>query len=988
MTASQLLLALADLAPKEKPPEQVDASDLIWLGTSPLLWTTTAPPLVTPLDVRLKGKGSHSAERLIATRSEFVPEVIGVDSAPVTDAPLILGETAARARLAGRTTISGSWIVVLVADTESPTGHRVVPIASAEFTINEHSLASRIIEGGVLGTPNPHQGRGERHRWRLARTTTWSLMLTTDTPATSDHLIDTLPYSLAFGTPLAGDSMLRKGPKLHQWCKEVCDSQGWQFGGLTGSHPASVRDISRGAVFCYGFALHPIPIGRPGMSGAALAEWSLMDRIEQTAFGALAEAGDPQPQPVARSWPSAEWPVPLNAAQERIVLSARSAPVTVVSGAPGTGKTHTIAAIVSDTVRRGASVLIATRSIEAASVVAEHLERQPGPVPLRFGDQGALDGAFDEISRRLSGRPLNGSRSMSGGASQADAVALATERANQLLMSLQLAEGGEIARLSRLKLAEQFPGLFDGSTHLAEVAALAASAEQSGGFLTWFRRRRSLKRLGAQLGVAPDALDLAEVRAATEFRRVEIDAVQPADAATELASLWPVLFDSFESARVSAGEALDELVLARLEEPGVRAALSSIASAFRSGAASRRALLTSIRPERIRSAAPVWLGTLADIENLLPTLPAMFDVVIIDEASQVDMALAAPALLRARTAVVIGDTRQLRHVSFTSDVAITEAFTQRGLAHELARLNPRRNSVLDVATSVAPVCWLDEHYRSLPHLIEFSLNEFYGHQIELATRYPTTESTDCIDIVPISRQGTAVTATMNRLRELDRAGQSDVGVITPFRSIADELTERAIKTFGLSGIARMNLMIATVHGFQGAERQHVVVVPGIEADSTSQRRAFCEKPNLFNVMVSRARTSMDVVSSLPPDDITLLGRFLAWSHTPPPSTPSTDAVNSTQRDLADALERLGFQVVMNYPVGTESVDLAVRNGDRVIGVMCGVHPGGPGAHVRRHLMLRRAGWALHDPVPVGDGQATAGAVVKLRDQLGPVVGRG
>lgn len=989
MSTSQLLLALADLSPKEKAPDRANPSDLIWMGTSVLRGSGGENTLPAMLDHRARGVGPGSVERLMSPYSVCVPEVIGIDGTPIEQPHVILGDVAAKARLAGRSSLSGSWIIAVVPDPESPSGARIAPIATAVFTIDENGVPSRIIENFPLPSMGPANGIGERYRWRVRRSATWTLALETSTPDVADRLTDSLPYTGAFGEPVARDSMLRSGPQLNEWCREVCDSQGWHFGGVTGAHPASIRDLSRGAVFCYGFALHPVPLGRAGMSGAALAAWAILSGLDRTAFGALAEPGRAPAAPEPHQWPSAEWPVPLNRAQERIVLSSRSAPITVVSGAPGTGKTHTIAAIVADSVRRGASVLIATRSIEAATVVAEHLERQPGPVPLRFGDQRALDHAFDEISRRLAGRP-RGSASESALAGHRVAASAATldtviGRVNQLLVSLQLAEGGQRAKLQRQQLASSAPGLFDGSVPLAEVDPLLASARNTGGgWLARFRTRRAQKRLCSRLGIGRDMLDLDDLQRAVEFRRAEIEAVLPADAATELAELWPLLFDEFEAGRAAAGEELDRIVLDRLNEPGVRAALSSIASAFRSGASARRAQLTSIKPERIRSAAPVWLGTLADIENLLPALPAMFDVLVIDEASQVDIALAAPALLRAQTAVIIGDTQQLRHVSFTSDVAITESFRQRGIDHEIARLNPRRNSVLDVATSVAPVFWLDEHYRSLPHLIEFSLREFYGHRIELATRYPTTESTDCIEIVPISAQGTEVTATMRRLRDLKRAGYTDVGVITPFRSIADELTERAIKEFGLSGIERMNLMVSTVHGFQGAERQHMVVIPGITSDSSNQRRAFCERSNLFNVMVSRARTHMDVVSSLPPDDLTVLGRFLAWSHTPPPPTESTPAANSTQRDLASELDRVGYGVIANYRVGSEQIDLVVRNGDQVIGVMCGVHAAGPGAHVRRHLMLQRAGWTLYDLVPLGDGESVARTVVRVRDQLGPV----
>src|SRR5262249_56779024 len=76
---------------------------------------------------------------------------------------------------------------------------------------------------------------------------------------------------------------------------------------------------------------------------------------------------------------------------------ARHGPVAVVSGPPGTGKSHTVAAIAADAVAAGRSVLIATRSAHAADVITHLLERQPGPDAIRFG--GA---EHDQLVARIS----------------------------------------------------------------------------------------------------------------------------------------------------------------------------------------------------------------------------------------------------------------------------------------------------------------------------------------------------------------------------------------------------------------------------------------------------------------------------------------------------------------------------------------------------------------------------------------------------------
>jgi len=55
-----------------------------------------------------------------------------------------------------------------------------------------------------------------------------------------------------------------------------------------------------------------------------------------------------------------------------------------------------------------------------------------------------------------------------------------------------------------------------------------------------------------------------------------------------------------------------------------------------------------------------------------------------------------------------------------------------------------------------------------------------------------------------------------------------------------------------------------------------------------------------------------------------------------------------------------MRVVVDYPVGGHTVDLAIGVGAMAFGVETSVHPDGVQAHIDRHLALRRAGWRLVD----------------------------
>ncbi len=121
----------------------------------------------------------------------------------------------------------------------------------------------------------------------------------------------------------------------------------------------------------------------------------------------------------------------------------------------------------------------------------------------------------------------------------------------------------------------------------------------------------------------------------------------------------------------------------------------------------------------------------------------MFDLVIVDEASQCDVASALPLLYRARRAIVCGDPKQLRHLSWLREDRQAALASQHGLtASQRSQWNYRTHSLLDVVNGALPsqddVVLLDEHYRSLPQIIEFSNRRFYGQALRIMTKRPDT----------------------------------------------------------------------------------------------------------------------------------------------------------------------------------------------------------------------------------------------------------
>src|SRR5690606_9750853 len=60
---------------------------------------------------------------------------------------------------------------------------------------------------------------------------------------------------------------------------------------------------------------------------------------------------------------------------------------------------------------------------------------------------------------------------------------------------------------------------------------------------------------------------------------------------------------------------------------------------------------------------PCWAVTALSARGKIPFEPGFFDLVVFDEASQCDIASALPLLYRAKSAAIIGDPKQLSHIS-------------------------------------------------------------------------------------------------------------------------------------------------------------------------------------------------------------------------------------------------------------------------------------------------------------------------------------
>ncbi len=706
----------------------------------------------------------------------------------------------------------------------------------------------------------------------------------------------------------------------------------------------------------------------PNVRGALLG-WT-SELLDGTAFEAMYSS--PGDVPSVRDT-SIETPLPLNARQREALERTRGERITVVSGPPGTGKSHLVAAAAMDEVGRGNSVLVATQSTYAADVIADLLDRHPGPRHVRFGRRQHRTTAADELSEGMA-RPYPAGE-LDRIEERLDTARRRVEGVRATLTSLlereQAFSKGLTRRAALSLVTSQAPGVLNEQLDLAKVGRTLNRARQSRGPLAKVRRVRAERRLRRMVDARADAT-LDQIAAALDAAHAEADVRNGlAGGGLSLDPLWQELEGAETEWRAAVGEAIEARRRSRRNSRRTSTrTVAALASALRSGRVQRRRMLRDLSGDHFLDVLPLWLGTLTEIDDTLPVTPNMFDVVIFDEASQIDQTRAAPALARAGRAMIVGDPRQLRHVSFVADDAARTAAERHGIGGELARiLDVRRNSLFDAAAGASAVTRLDEHFRSVPHIIGFSDRNFYGGRLRYMTQHPSTETKDAIRLREVAGRRdesgvnrAEIAAVLEEVRAAQASGASSVGVVTPFRAQADALEEALLDEFSPEEMERLGLRTGTVHAFQGNERGTVIASLVLSAGDLGGSLRFVEDPNLFNVLVTRARSQMVVVASLGPHDLPkgLLVDYLRHAHHPPLPSQSTAQPEGWSGELTRELAGYSLRVTPNYPVAGWQVDLSVGDGDATIGVECAVHPLGPALHIERHQALRRAGWRLTD----------------------------
>ena len=251
---------------------------------------------------------------------------------------------------------------------------------------------------------------------------------------------------------------------------------------------------------------------------------------------------------------------------------------------------------------------------------------------------------------------------------------------------------------------------------------------------------------------------------------------------------------------------------------------------------------------------PIVFSTTHSIKKCL-NKNYIFDYIIMDESSQVDLITGVLALSVAKNAVIVGDLKQLPNVITTDNKNKIEEISKKYripnnydyLQHSF--LSSVSNTVTD-----APKKLLQEHYRCHPKIIQFCNKKFYDGNLIIMTE---DKGENNVLEAYISAKGNHARGHKN-IRQIDiiekeiipklteKITIKDIGVISPYREQKKKLETR----FGTE------LKVDTIHKFQGREEEAIILTT-----VDNEIGEFVDDPKMLNVAVTRAKRFLRVVVS-------------------------------------------------------------------------------------------------------------------------------
>jgi DNA-directed RNA polymerase subunit L len=262
-----------------------------------------------------------------------------------------------------------------------------------------------------------------------------------------------------------------------------------------------------------------------------------------------------------------------------------------------------------------------------------------------------------------------------------------------------------------------------------------------------------------------------------------------------------------------------------------------------------------------------------------------FDMVIMDEASQGNIATSLVPVIRGRNLMLVGDPQQLSPVILLNPVDNAKLRKTYSVPDEYDYIKNSIYKTYLAADAVSGEILLSHHYRCNKKIIDFNNRKYYNDKLVINSRNAEANPLIFQDIRGNTTEykNTAPREVQQIIRYAQENPDKSIGVITPFANQKNLINDQIQKN-GLSNVA-----CGTVHAFQGDEKDTVLFSLAL-TDKTGYATYEWLKNNkeLINVATSRAKNQLIILSSKKeldrlhtdePDDLYELVRYVQTNGT-------------------------------------------------------------------------------------------------------------
>ena len=533
-------------------------------------------------------------------------------------------------------------------------------------------------------------------------------------------------------------------------------------------------------------------------------------------------------------------PFPANEYQIEALKGIFENTLSVITGPPGTGKSQYIANLLVNLFLDGKSVLFVSHTNEAVSVVNERLNLEFRNLMLRTGSKKFRQ----ELKEKFNELVLDSERTKHVGSKVKN------------IHSLWKAIAAGRRQLTELdRLQERFEAHHQIYQHQKKFPSISNLFSRIGQSIKNLLLSTKLKILKGKLNRLPDRLEIEQ-----EIRRLEDEFYTSCRSFVRGVYMKKMLGKGRNVGRVKSF--LHQVHSSRLNEN----------------------LIDSGSFTKALNVLRVWSSTLKSIRGTFPLKAGIFDFVIFDEASQVDLPSAAPALYRAKKAIVVGDPMQLTHIASITKEIDKELAQDHGLTKEKGFYHSKiRYCDVSLYKSAEnslnhkPILLIN-HYRSEDQIIGLCNETFYGGRLKIMStlnysQYPSSlplgiQWVDCKGEVfkhPAGsrinqREADLVTQVLGEVLHKIRGTNLSVGVVTPYSRQQDAIYERVVSSNSAEALEKHAVRVLTAHKFQGSEKDIVIfsLVLSKRGNANSDRW-YNIYPQILNVALSRARFLLYIV---------------------------------------------------------------------------------------------------------------------------------